>query len=164
MSQNVGKTQGTWVRTLIYVTRFAIEQIIKSGTCRMVQSMTCCKVGPKTSSVYWSALFVFSRYPALNQVPVPMHVHYHPSIDCPVILTASLTNLKKAKQLLYRHGEVLRAPGVWGSQTIGKWMWQGYEPQALAALPPGNTLVLIPVTGWVDPSAAGRIKWMKKSQ
>jgi hypothetical protein len=68
------------------------------------------------------------------------------------------------KQSHYRPRVVLRDPGGWGSQnfkTVGTWRWLGCQPYAPAAFTPQEiTLVLIYVSGWVDPS--GRKDYVKE--
>jgi hypothetical protein len=117
-SQTVGKPRGTLVRTLKYVTRLPTSKLYS------FERAAWFRVWLATESARQPATFteaVFVNYPISC---------LEPGSCC------------KAKQSLYRHGEVLKAPGVWGSQAFqktGKWMRQGCEPYAPAALSSGDT-------------------------
>jgi hypothetical protein len=62
--------------------------------------------------------------------------------------------------------QALRVPAGWGSETIGTWTWQGYQPYALAAFTPENIVGTHFCERLSRPqghSAAGRFMSMKKS-
>jgi len=68
--------------------------------------------------------------------------------------------LKEVKQSLYRPGQTLRVPGGWSSQIS----WQSAHEGGRVVSPTPRRLVLLSVTGWVDPRpivAAWKIMSMK---
>jgi hypothetical protein len=68
---------------------------------------------------------------------------------------AHIRSLSSNQLSLYTPRQVFTAPGGWGSQnfwTIGKHRWKGCQPYAPTTFIPQQTsLVLISVTGWVNP-------------
>jgi len=60
-----------------------------------------------------------------------------------VIITDFLNYFKKAKQSLYRPGQALRVPGIWGSKISRQWAHEGRKVVRR------THVVLISVRGWV---------------